>query len=54
MLYYAGIVFIVVMAAIFGLRGVAPNAMEIATTLFFIFLTLFFGSLLWGVMSKGR
>jgi len=54
MLYYAGIFFIAVVAAIFGLGGIALGAMEIATTWFFIFLILFFGSLIWGVMSRNR
>ncbi len=54
MLYYAGIFFIAVVAAIIGLGGIALGAMEIATTWFFIFLILFFGSLIWGVMSRNR
>lgn len=54
MLYYAGIFLIAVVGAIFGLGGIALGAMEIATTLLFIFLILFFGSLIWGVRSRDR
>jgi uncharacterized membrane protein YtjA (UPF0391 family) len=54
MRYYAGILFTAVIAAIFGLGGIALGAMEIATALFIIFLILFFGSLVYGVTSRIR
>jgi uncharacterized membrane protein YtjA (UPF0391 family) len=53
MLYYAGIFFIIaIIAAVFGFGGIAAGAVEIAKILFFIFLVLFIGALIWGLMSR--
>ncbi len=53
MLYYAAMFFVIaVVAAIFGFGGIAAGAVEIAKILFFIFLILFIGSLIWGLMSR--
>lgn len=54
MLYYAGVFFVIALiAAIFGFGGIAAGAVEIAKVLFFIFLVLFIGSLIWGLMKRG-
>jgi uncharacterized membrane protein YtjA (UPF0391 family) len=51
MLYYAGLFFIIaIVAAIFGFGGIASGAVEIARILFVIFIVLFVGSLLWGML----
>ena len=51
MLYYAGIFFVIaIVAAIFGFGGIAAGAVEIAKILFYIFLVLFVGSLILGLM----
>ena len=53
MLYYAVMFFVVaVVAAIFGFGGIAAGAVEIAKILFFVFLVLFVGSLVWGLMNR--
>jgi uncharacterized membrane protein YtjA (UPF0391 family) len=53
MLYYAAMFFVIaVVAAIFGFGGIAAGAVGIAKILFFIFLILFIGSLIWGLMSR--
>ena len=53
MLYYAAMFFVIaVVAAIFGFGGIAAGAVEIAKILFFIFLILFIGSLIWGLMNR--
>jgi uncharacterized membrane protein YtjA (UPF0391 family) len=53
MLNYA-VVFLVIalIAAIFGFTGIAAGAVEIAKTLFFIFLLLFAVSLVTGLMRR--
>ena len=51
MLYYAGLFFIIaIVAAIFGFGGIASGAVEIARIMFVIFIVLFVGSLLWGML----
>lgn len=51
MLYYTGLFFIIaIVAAIFGFGGIASGAVEIARILFVIFIVLFVGSLLWGML----
>jgi uncharacterized membrane protein YtjA (UPF0391 family) len=53
MLYYAALFFVIaVVAAVFGFGGVAAGAVEIAKILFFVFLVLFVGSLVWGLMNR--
>jgi uncharacterized membrane protein YtjA (UPF0391 family) len=53
MLYYAALFFVIaVVAAIFGFGGIATGAVEIAKVLFFVFLVLFVGSLVWGLMKR--
>jgi uncharacterized membrane protein YtjA (UPF0391 family) len=53
MLYYAAMFFVIaVVAAVFGFGGIAAGAVEIAKILFFIFLILFIGSLIWGLMNR--
>lgn len=46
------LIFLVValVAAVLGFGGIAGGAMEIAKILFFVFLVLFVGSLLMGVL----
>jgi uncharacterized membrane protein YtjA (UPF0391 family) len=54
MLYYAVVFFVIALvAAVFGFGGIAAGAVEIARILFFIFLILFIGSLIWGVLKRG-
>jgi uncharacterized membrane protein YtjA (UPF0391 family) len=53
MLYYAALFFVIaVVAAVFGFGGIASGAVEIAKILFFVFLVLFVGSLVWGLMNR--
>ncbi len=53
MLHYAAVFFVVaVVAAVFGFGGIATGAVEIAKILFFVFLVLFVGSLVWGLMNR--
>ncbi len=53
MLYYAGIFFIIALvAAVFGFGGIAAGAVGIAKILFFIFLILFIGSLIMGLIRR--
>ena len=53
MLHYAAVFFVVaVVAAIFGFGGIAAGAIGIAKILFFVFLVLFLGSLIWGLLNR--
>ena len=53
MLYYAAVFFVVaIVAAIFGFGGIAAGAIGIAKILFFVFLVLFLGSLIWGLLNR--
>ncbi len=53
MLHYAAVFFVVaVVAAVFGFGGIATGAVEIAKILYFVFLVLFVGSLVWGLMNR--
>ena len=51
MLHYAAIFFVIALvAALFGFTGIAAGAVEIARILFFVFLVLFVGSLIFGLL----
>jgi len=53
MLNYAVAFFVLgVLAAIAGFGGVFAGAVVIPRTLFFVFLVLFVGSLLWGLVHR--
>lgn len=53
MLYYAALFFVIaVVAAVFGFGGIAAGAVGIAKVLFFVFVVLFVGSLVWGLMNR--
>jgi uncharacterized membrane protein YtjA (UPF0391 family) len=53
MLNYAIAFFLIaIVAAVFGFGGIAAGAAEIAKILFFVFLVLFVGSLIWGLLNK--
>jgi len=53
MLYYAAVfLLIALVAAVLGFGGIAAGAAEIAKILFFVFLVLFVGSLIWGLLNK--
>jgi uncharacterized membrane protein YtjA (UPF0391 family) len=53
MLHYAIVFFVVALiAALFGFGGIAAGAVEIAQTLFFIFLVLFVVSLILGLFRR--
>jgi len=53
MLYYAAMYLVIaVVAAIFGFSDVVAGAAGIAKFLFFIFLTLFACSIVWGLVSR--
>jgi len=53
MLYYAAVFFLIaIVAAVFGFGGIAVGAAEIAKILFFVFLVLFVGSLVVGLLTK--
>jgi len=53
MLHYALVFFVVALiAALFGFTGIAAGAVEIAKILFFVFVLLFIGSLLLGLMRR--
>ena len=55
MLNWAITFFIVALvAALLGFTGIAAGAAEIAKILFFVFLGLFVGSLVAGLMRRGR
>ncbi len=54
MLYYALVFFIIALvAALFGFGGIAAGAASIAQVLFFLFLILFLGSLILGLIRRG-
>ena len=54
MLHYAAVFFVIALiAAVFGLGGIAVGAAEIAKVLFFIFLILFVVSLITGLFRRG-
>jgi uncharacterized membrane protein YtjA (UPF0391 family) len=51
MLRYAAIFFVIALvAALFGFTGIAAGAVEVARILFFVFLVLFVGSLIFGLL----
>jgi uncharacterized membrane protein YtjA (UPF0391 family) len=53
MLHYALVFFVIALvAALFGFTGIAAGAVEIAKILFFVFVVLFIGSLLLGLMRR--
>lgn len=53
MLYYAVVFFVVALvAALLGFTGIAAGAVEIAKILFFVFILLFIGSLVMGLMRR--
>ncbi|RPH67014.1 MAG: DUF1328 domain-containing protein [Burkholderiales bacterium] len=53
MLRYAAIFLVVALvAALLGFTGIAAGAVEIAKILFFVFLLLFVGSLVLGLMRR--
>jgi uncharacterized membrane protein YtjA (UPF0391 family) len=53
MLYYAALFFVIALvAAILGFGGIAVGAAEIAKILFVVFLVLFLGSLILGMLNK--
>jgi uncharacterized membrane protein YtjA (UPF0391 family) len=53
MLHYAVVFFLIALvAAIFGFGGIAVGAAEIAKILFVIFLVLFVGSLIVGLVNR--
>ncbi len=54
MLHYAVVFFVIALiAALFGFAGIAAGAVEIAQILFFVFLALFFVSLILGLFRRG-
>ena len=55
MLYWSAIFFVIaIVAAVFGYGGIENSAAAIAKILFFLFLALFFLSLLIGIFRRGR
>ena len=53
MLYYAVVFFVIaIIAAVLGFGGIAFGAAEIAKFLFFVFLVLFIGSLIMGLVNR--
>jgi uncharacterized membrane protein YtjA (UPF0391 family) len=53
MLHYALVFFLIaIVAAVFGFGGIAVGAAEIAKILFVIFLVLFLGSLIVGLLNR--
>jgi uncharacterized membrane protein YtjA (UPF0391 family) len=50
----AGFFVIAIIAAIFGFSGIAAGSADIARVLFFVFLVVFFVSLVMGLLSGGR
>ena len=53
MLYYAVVFFVIaIIAAVLGFGGIAFGAVEIAKVLFFVFLVLFIGSLIMGLVNR--
>jgi uncharacterized membrane protein YtjA (UPF0391 family) len=53
MLHYAAVFFVIALiAALLGFTGIAAGAVEIAKTLFFIFVLLFLVSLIVGLIRR--
>lgn len=53
MLNYAAVLLVIALvAALLGFTGIAAGAVEIAKILFFVFLLLFVGSLILGLMRR--
>ena len=53
MFYYAVVFFVIaIIAAVLGFGGIALGAAEIAKVLFFVFLVLFIGSLIVGLVNR--
>ena len=53
MLHYALVFFLVaIVAALFGFGGIAAGAVGIAKIMFFVFLVMFVGTLIWGAMNR--
>jgi uncharacterized membrane protein YtjA (UPF0391 family) len=53
MLHYAVVFFLIALvAALFGFTGIAAGAVEVAKILFFVFLLLFFASLIVGLIRR--
>lgn len=53
MLHYAAVFFVIALiAALLGFTGIAAGAVEIAKTLFFIFVLLFLVSLVVGLIRR--
>ena len=53
MLTYAIVFFVLgVVTAVLGFGGMATGALTIAKVLFFVFLILFLGSLVWGLVHR--
>ena len=53
MLNYAAVFLVIALvAALLGFTGIAGGAVEIAKILFFVFLLLFVGSLILGLMRR--
>ncbi len=54
MLHYAAVFFVIALvAAVLGFTGIAAGAVEIAKILFFVFVVLFFASLITGLLRRG-
>jgi len=49
-----GFLIVAIIAAIFGFGGIATGAADIAKVLFFLFLVIFFVSLILGQVRGGR
>jgi uncharacterized membrane protein YtjA (UPF0391 family) len=49
-----GFLIVAIIAAIFGFGGIATGAADIAKVLFFVFLVVFFVSLILGLVRGGR
>jgi uncharacterized membrane protein YtjA (UPF0391 family) len=55
MLHYAAVFFVIALiAAVFGVGGIAAGASEVARLLFFIFVVGFLISLVMGVVKRPR
>lgn len=53
MLHYATVFFVIALiAALFGFTGIAAGAVGIGKILFFIFVVLFFASLIAGLLRR--
>jgi len=49
-----GFLIVAIIAAIFGYGGIATGAADVARVLFFVFLVVFFVSLIMGLVRGGR